>query len=152
MASYYSYGFRPFPCCPFARSLPSIPLCIIYFLFIYSSLQCASEALRSDLQGWQRQKKTDVKLLLVEMAKRHMLFYEKSLSAWEAVLPSHTPAISVSKKSTISGGGHSLMGNGDVELLRQVASALAPELPEEDNTEPSKDSSDWENVDNAAAI
>lgn len=50
-------------------------------------LQCASEALRSDLYGWQRQKKTDLKLLLVEMAKKHIEFYEKSLASWEVVLP-----------------------------------------------------------------
>lgn len=126
------------------------------FIISYSSLQCASEALRSDLQGWQRQKKTDVKLLLLEMAKRHILFYEKSLSSWEAVLP--LTATANSKKSTAIGGGGSVAnnslvkGNGDVQLLRQVASALAPELLEEDNTEPSKDSSEWENVDNAAAV
>lgn len=48
-------------------------------------LECANEALRSDIARWQYEKGTYLKKILLEFATKQIEYYEKAVNAWEKV-------------------------------------------------------------------
>lgn len=49
------------------------------------NLECANESLRSDIERWQQEKQKCLKKILLDFVNKQIEFYEKSVSAWEAV-------------------------------------------------------------------
>lgn len=49
-------------------------------------LECANEALRSDLERWHIEKRACLKNILLEFANSQIEYYEKSVAAWESVV------------------------------------------------------------------
>ncbi|XP_058790693.1 sorting nexin-30-like [Phymastichus coffea] len=49
-------------------------------------LECANENLRSDLERWNAEKRTDLKNLLIAMADQQIAHYQQCTNAWEEAL------------------------------------------------------------------
>ncbi|XP_046741932.1 sorting nexin-30-like [Diprion similis] len=49
-------------------------------------VECANENLRSDLERWNKEKRTDLKTMLISMADQQILHYQHCMNAWEEVL------------------------------------------------------------------
>lgn len=49
-------------------------------------VECANENLRSDLERWNKEKKSDLKAMLISMADQQILHYQHCMNAWEDVL------------------------------------------------------------------
>lgn len=49
-------------------------------------LECANEALRSDVQRWHQEKQQALKNILIQFANQQIQFYEQSVAAWERVV------------------------------------------------------------------
>lgn len=49
-------------------------------------LECANENLRSDLERWNVEKRTDLKSLLIAMADQQIAHYQQCTNAWEEAL------------------------------------------------------------------
>lgn len=48
-------------------------------------LECANEALRSDIARWHLEKQACLKKILVDFATKQIEYYEKAVAAWEKV-------------------------------------------------------------------
>ncbi|XP_077287836.1 sorting nexin-30-like [Arctopsyche grandis] len=108
----------------------------------HDRLQCASEALRSDLYGWQRQKKTDLKMLLVEMARKHIEFHEKSLSSWEVVLPNQSTYKMMTDPNLLASFNHSNHSFSPLTNFSSHDSRNTSHI----SVNPSNETTDWENI------
>lgn len=49
-------------------------------------LECANENLRSDLERWNIEKRTDLKNILIAMADLQIAHYQQCTNAWEEAL------------------------------------------------------------------
>ncbi|XP_012251856.2 sorting nexin-30-like isoform X2 [Athalia rosae] len=49
-------------------------------------VECANENLRSDLERWNKEKRSDLKSMLISMADQQILHYQHCMDAWEEVL------------------------------------------------------------------
>ncbi|XP_015512194.1 sorting nexin-30 [Neodiprion lecontei] len=49
-------------------------------------VECANENLRSDLERWNKEKRSDLKTMLISMADQQILHYQHCMNAWEEVL------------------------------------------------------------------
>lgn len=49
-------------------------------------LECANENLRSDLERWNIEKRTDLKNILIAMADQQIAHYQQCTNAWEEAL------------------------------------------------------------------
>uniref|UniRef100_A0A6V7KRW4 Sorting nexin/Vps5-like C-terminal domain-containing protein n=1 Tax=Bracon brevicornis TaxID=1563983 RepID=A0A6V7KRW4_9HYME len=51
-------------------------------------LECTNENLRSDIERWNVEKRSEIKDMLISMADRQIQLYEDCLKSWENVLVS----------------------------------------------------------------
>ena len=49
-------------------------------------LECANEDLRSDLDRWNVEKRTDLKHMLITMADQQISHFQQCMSAWEDII------------------------------------------------------------------
>lgn len=49
-------------------------------------MECANENLRSDLERWNKEKRTDLKAMLISMADQQILHHQHCMNAWEEAL------------------------------------------------------------------
>lgn len=54
--------------------------------FLQDRLECSNENLRSDLDRWNKEKRSDLKSMLISMADQQILHYQHCMNSWEEAL------------------------------------------------------------------
>lgn len=64
----------------------SIPQLVKHTESLQDRLECANEALRSDLERWQLEKQANLKKMLLDFANKQIDYYQRCVDVWEHVV------------------------------------------------------------------